>query len=151
MRNLALPLALEGLERQERVLIEYSGKGPEERRQAQRDLFGIQNSLKALRPRLVALKSNLMQRKETEEAAMGEQLSQHATLSHYDHAYDENAVAEKGRERLLLPYAFVEQGRGFSTSLFSYARARCDCPRNRPRRMGIGSLNTRRPSPGAIH
>src|SRR6185369_14549134 len=93
------------------------------RRQAQRDLFGIQNSLKALRPRLVALKSNLMERKTEEETAMRQQLRERSALSHYDHAYDENALAEQRRERLLLPYAFIEQGRGFSTSLFSYARA----------------------------
>jgi hypothetical protein len=123
MRDLSLPLALEGLERQERVLIEYSEKGPEERRQAQRDLFGIQNSLKALRPREAALKSDLMQRKIDEEAAMRQQLRQHPDLSHYDQAYDENATAEQRRARLLIPFAFVEQGRAFSTSLFSYARA----------------------------
>jgi peptidase S46-like protein len=123
MRDLALPLALEGLERQERVLIDYSNRGPEERRQAQRDLFGIQNSLKALRPREAALKSDLMQRKMSEETAMREQFRQRADLSHYDQAYEENAVAEQRRGRLLVPYAFMEQGRGFATSLFSYARA----------------------------
>jgi hypothetical protein len=33
------------------------------------------------------------------------------------------ATAERNRERLLLPFAFIEQGRAFSTSLFGYARA----------------------------
>ncbi len=123
MRDLALPLTLEGLERQERVLIDYSNKGPEERRQAQRDLFGIQNSLKALRPREAALKTDLMKRKIDEESAMRQQLRERPSLTHYEQAYEENAAAEKRRERLLLPYAFIEQGRGFATSLFSYARA----------------------------
>jgi hypothetical protein len=123
MRDLSLPFALEGLERQERALLAYSDRGLEERRQAQRDLFGIQNSLKALRPRLTALKSDLMQRKIDEEIAMREQLRDRRDLGHYDQAYEENAAAEQQRSRLLIPYGFVEQGRGFATTLFSYARA----------------------------
>jgi hypothetical protein len=122
MRDLSLPLALDGLERQERVLLAYSEKGPEERRQAQRDLFGIQNSLKALRPRLAALKTDLMARKSEQESAMREQLHQRKGMSHFDSAWNEAASAEQQRARLLLPYAFAEQGRAFSTSLFGYAR-----------------------------
>jgi hypothetical protein len=123
MRDLTLPLALEGLERQEKTLITYSDHGPEERRQAQREFFGIQNSLKALRPRLAALKGDLIDHKKEQETAMRDQLRQRPDLRHYDRAYTEVATAERNRERLLLPYAFIEQGRAFATSLFGYARA----------------------------
>jgi hypothetical protein len=123
MRDLSLPLALEGLEGQERTLLAYSDRGPEERRQAQRELFGIQNSLKALRPRLAALKTPLIDRRRQVESAMRGQLSQRPELRHYDNAYNDVITAEQHRTRLLLPFAFIEQGRAFSTSLFGYARA----------------------------
>ena len=122
MRDLSFPLALEGLERQERVLLAYSDRGPEERRQAQREVFGIQNSLKAFRPRLAALKGPLIDRRRQAEQALRDQLRQRPDLRHYDNAYSEAAAAEKRRGQIALPYAFLEQGRAFSTSLFGYAR-----------------------------
>lgn len=123
MRDLTLPLALESLERQERVLLAYSDKGPEERRQAQRELFGIQNSLKALRPRLAALKTDLMDRKSREESAMRDQLRHRADLRHYDKAWNDVATAEQRRASLIMPDAFIDSGRAFASPLFGYARA----------------------------
>jgi hypothetical protein len=122
MRDLSLPLALDGLEGEERALLAYSERGPEERRQAQREVFGIQNSLKALRPRLAALKSPLIERKRQMESAMRDQLRQRPDLRHYGNAYIEVTAAEHHRAKLLLPNAFIEQGRAFSTLLFGYAR-----------------------------
>ena len=81
MRDLTLPLALQSLERSERVLIAYSERGPEEKRQAQRELFGIQNSLKALRLRWAALKTDLMQRKEREEAGLRDNFAMPGTVA----------------------------------------------------------------------
>ena len=69
----ACRLRLDGLERQERVCLTYSEKGPEERRQAQRrELFGIRElAWKALSaPGLASLsKPDLMDRKTQEELA----------------------------------------------------------------------------------
>ena len=122
MRDLTLPLALQSLERSERVLLAYSERGPEEKRQAQRELFGIQNSLKALRPRLAALKTDLMDRKQREETGLRAQLRLRPTLAHYDDAWDAVASAEAREKSLLLPYSFIESGRAVSSPLFGYAR-----------------------------
>jgi hypothetical protein len=124
MRDLTLPLALQGLERSEHVLVSYSDRGPEERRQAQRELFGVENSLKALRPRWAAVKNpELMDRKRQEENAMRDSLQHRANLRRYDAAWTQVAAAEKRRANLLLPVAFLEQGRAFSSVLFGYARS----------------------------
>jgi len=122
MRDLTLPLVLQSLERSERVLIAYSERGPEEKRQAQRELFGIQNSLKALRPRWAALKTDLMQRKEREEAGLRAQLRQRPALAHFDAAWDDAAAAESHEKSLLFPDSFIEGGRAVSSPLYGYAR-----------------------------
>lgn len=122
MRDLSMPLTLEGLERQERVVTAYAGRGKEERRQAQRDIFGIENSLKALRPRLAALRGELIDRKRRDENALRDKLRQIPSLRGYDAAWDQVAAAQRREAELLFPYQFLEHERAFATSLFSYAR-----------------------------
>lgn len=123
MRDSSLPFRLQELERSERLLIDYSQRGSEQRRQAQRQLFGVENSLKALRPRLAALRSSeLMDRKRRQESAMRDALSRRADLRHYEAAWNQVAAAEQKRADLMLSHSFIEQGQAFSTSLFGYAR-----------------------------
>lgn len=122
MRDLSLPLTLEALQRQERVVLAYAAGGTEEHRQAQRDIFGIENSLKALRPRLAALRGGLLDRKRREENALRMELQSRADLRGYDAAWDQVAAAQRREADLLLPYSFLERERAFATSLFSYAR-----------------------------
>ncbi|HEY2584866.1 MAG TPA: S46 family peptidase [Tepidisphaeraceae bacterium] len=123
MRDLSLPLRLEGMERAERILIDYSARGPEQRRQAQRQLFGVENGLKALRPRLAALRSGeVMEQKRRQESAMREALAARPDLQSYRDAWGLAAAAEQRRAALMLPHSFIEQGQAFSTALFGYAR-----------------------------
>src|SRR5207253_3420887 len=52
MRDRSLPMRIDTLQRQERALLTYSATSDEAQRQAQEEIFFIQNSLKASRPRL---------------------------------------------------------------------------------------------------
>jgi len=122
MRDLSLPLSLEGLEREERVVLAYAALGAEEYRQAQRDVFGIQNTLKALRPRLAALRGGLIDRKQQEENAMRDELRRRADLRRYDAAWDRVAAARQREAELFPAFSFVERDRAFATPLFGYAR-----------------------------
>lgn len=123
MRDLSLPLRLEELERSERLLQDYSNRGAEQRRQAQRQVFGVQNGLKALRPRLAALRSaELLEQKRRQESAMRESLSSRPDLRSYDAAWDQIAAAEQRRAELMLPFGFIEQDQAFASALFGYAR-----------------------------
>ena len=122
MRDDSLPFALSALERSERVLLDYSRRGAEQRRQAQRQMFGVENSLKALRPRLTALQSpELLDRKSREESALRNRLGSRPDLRQYDAAWSQVEAAERNRSELMLPHSFIEEGRAFSTSLFGYA------------------------------
>lgn len=123
MRDLTLPLRLDEMERSERVVMDYSARGPEQRRQAQRQLFGVENGLKALRPRLAALRApELLAAKRRQESAMRDALAHRPELHDLASAWDEAAGAEQKRAELFLPHSFIEQGQAFSTALFGYAR-----------------------------
>lgn len=123
MRDLSLPLRLEELQRSERVLLDYSKQGSEQRRQAQRQVFGVENSLKALRPRLAKLQSaDLMDRKRRQESALRSEIAARQDLRAYASAWDQVAAAERKRAELILPFDFVEGGQALSTALFGYAR-----------------------------
>jgi hypothetical protein len=123
MRDLSLPLRLQEMERAERVVLDYARRGPEQRRQAQRQLFGVENGLKALRPRLAELRSpEMIDQKRRQETALRDALATRPDLQSYGAAWGRAAAAEQRRAELMLPYSFVEQGQAFSTALFGYAR-----------------------------
>jgi hypothetical protein len=122
LRDLGLPLRLEILQELERTVMDYAQRGAEEHRQAQEEIFGIQNGLKAMRPRLAALQGDLINRKQQEETALRLQLRAKTDLKQFDSAWDRAAQVESRRAELLLPHTFLEGGQAFATVLFSYAR-----------------------------
>jgi hypothetical protein len=116
-----LPLDIEANTRRERMLTDYSARGPEQRRQAQRELFGIQNSLKAQRPRFAAITDSLLARKQEEQNAMLEALNASSDLLRdYQNALAQIQSAEQARTTLQLPYRLLEGGP--ATTFFSHAR-----------------------------
>ncbi|HXE53383.1 MAG TPA: S46 family peptidase [Tepidisphaeraceae bacterium] len=122
MRDLTLPAVIQWLESQEKAIRAYEQQGPEQRRQAQRDIFGIENSLKALRPRQAALQGNLIDRKRREEAALRNDLEMRVSLAHYSKAWDRIGAIERRNRHIYYPFTFLEGGRAFATPLFGYAR-----------------------------
>lgn len=122
MRDLTIPLSLEGMARQERVMLAYAARGAEQHRQAQEEIFFVQNSLKATRPRLAVLGGGQIDRKRQEEDALRGELRKRADLTRFDAAWERTAEAEKRRVRLWVPLQFIEDERAFATPLFRYAR-----------------------------
>lgn len=122
MRDLTLPTSIESMERYERMILNYSARGDEQRRQAQENLFSIQNGLKANRPRLVALRGELIQRKLHDENAFRQALRSRPDLKPFDAAWDRIAEAEQARQKLALRRFMLEDGRAFNTDLFFHAR-----------------------------
>jgi hypothetical protein len=121
-RHLTLPLHVQTLERLEKAVQAYEARGPEEHRQGQDDEFGIQNSLKALRPRLAALRGDIIDQKKQQEDAFRAMLRQRPDLKHYDAAFDRAQAANQREREIYMPISVLEWGYSLDTQLFSYAR-----------------------------
>ena len=125
MRDRQMPFSLSVLNRLETLYGAYSDEGPEERRQASGDLFGVQNSRKAregilaglLDPRFIARKNESEQRlrevvaKRTASAA----LAQPSPFTLIEQA--EDAIA-----RVALRHNLLEGAAGFNSQYFANAR-----------------------------
>ena len=122
MRDVTLPLRIESMERMEHALIVYAARGSEAGRQAEGDLFGIQNGLKATRPRLAELRGRLIESKWQEEQSLRQRLRARSDLWHFDAAWDHVAEAEKERTKLHVRHMFLEEGRAFGSGMFYDAR-----------------------------
>jgi hypothetical protein len=117
---------------------EYSKKGAEQARVALRNLFGIENGLKAtLGYQSGLLDKALMEKKLKEEQALRAAVAKTPDLEkQYGGAWDEIAAAEKAFASLYKPMVFFERANGFYTTYFSIAR-------------NIVRLATEKPKPNA--
>jgi hypothetical protein len=96
-RDYYYPLVLRLLKRRLGVLKDYSVLGPEQARQATRQIFGIQNSLKAISGEYEGLQDkNLMAKREKEEKDFRAQVdSKPEWKADYGSAWDDIGKAEK--------------------------------------------------------
>lgn len=102
-RDYLLPLAIKTLKRRLEVARRYAAQGPEQARQATRQIFGIENSLKAFNGRYAGLlDKNLLAKKQKEEADFRALVAGKAEWEKaYGDAWGAIAQAEtKGREML---------------------------------------------------
>ncbi len=103
-------------------LIQFGKTSPEDHRIAESPLLGLENSLKVRRVQLDALLDDrLIQQKRDEEASLRAKLKAQADASGPD-PWEQIARAEQTERELSLPYTFLEQGAGFNSRLFAYAR-----------------------------
>jgi hypothetical protein len=121
LRDLWLPLDLEHLNRLEALFGAYASEGPEERRQASADLFGVQNGRKArqgilaglLDPRIVAARQTAeSQARARLERALDSEPSPYLRIEEAQEAID--AVARR--------YRVLEAATGFNSAYFANAR-----------------------------
>ncbi|HEY0339740.1 MAG TPA: S46 family peptidase, partial [Steroidobacteraceae bacterium] len=95
--------------------IQYGKTGPEAHRVVESPLLGLENSIKVRRKLLDALLDDrLLQHKRDDEAALRKSTG--------PEPWERIAKAEETERQLALPYTFLEQGAGFNSRLFSYAR-----------------------------
>ena len=118
LRDIAQPFALKRLGISRDVLESYSKRGPEQARQAERRIFGIMNSLKAINGREEGLKdAKVMAKKEKDEAALQKKLAGDAQ---YAKVWENIAAAEAKYGEMFVRYAHTEHS-NLGTQLFGIA------------------------------
>ncbi len=124
LRDVSLPMTLASLENREQALTDYSRRGIEATRQAKQDLYGIQNSLKALRGRFAGLQdAALIARKATQERELRARIAADPRRSAaYGPAWDRIAGSLDAARRTARPAIFLEGGMAFNSGLFHIAR-----------------------------
>jgi hypothetical protein len=117
-------------------LIQFGKTSAEGHRIAESPLLDLENSLKVRRVQLAALLDDrLIQQKRDEEASLRAKLKAQADASGPD-PWEQIAQAGRTERELSLPYTFLEQGAGFNSRLFSYARALVRGARERQKPSG---------------
>lgn len=121
MRDRSVPAVIQTLERLETTLGSYAAEGPEEARQANDDLFGVQNNRKRQRGVLAGLLDppilGAKQQAETKARARYE-----TGLDGRPSAYARIEEAEAGLAKIATRYRMLEAGQGFNSAFFGNAR-----------------------------
>jgi hypothetical protein len=126
MRDRQLPFSLAMLNRLEVMLAAYADEGPEERRQAMGDLFGVQNSRKAREGILAGLLDpKFIARKRASEAELRELVAKRAAgaaAASRPSPFDRIEQAESQIAAVALRHNLLEGGVGFNSQYFGNAR-----------------------------
>jgi len=124
LRDTGYPFTIANYKRRQAYMHEYSRKGGEQARVALRNLFGIENSLKAtIGYQSGLLDASLMAKKLKDEQALRTAVAKDADLEkQFGGAWDELAAAEKAYASFYKPMVFFERANGFYTTYFTIAR-----------------------------
>jgi hypothetical protein len=124
MRDRQFPFTLNYLRRLEILLKTYADRSDENARQAQDELFSVQNSRKARLGGLAGLQDPaLMAQKQQKEKALREAVMKDQKLaSQFGSAWEEVAKTLKAAEEIALPYNLLERGLAFHSEQFQIAR-----------------------------
>jgi hypothetical protein len=121
MRDLWLPLDLEHLNRLEALYGAYAAEGPEERRQAAADLFGVQNGRKARQGILAGLLDpRIFAARLAAEAEARPRVE--ATLDSVPSPYVRIEEAQATIDAVARRYRVLEAATGFNSTYFTNAR-----------------------------
>jgi len=124
-RNTFLPFWLLRYSELRGRYIQFGKSDAESLRIVQDPLNSIENSIKVRRKQLDALLDDaLMQSKRAEESALRQKVAADPALQALaGSAWDDMAKAQAEYRNQLLPYSFIENGAGFNSELYRYARA----------------------------
>jgi hypothetical protein len=124
LRDTSYPFSIANYKRRQAYMHEYGKKGEEQARIALRNLFGIENSLKAtIGYQSGLLDASLMAKKLKDEQALRAAVAKNADLEkQFGSAWDEVAAAEKAYASFYKPMVFFERANGFYTTYFAIAR-----------------------------
>ena len=121
MRDRSVPAGIQMLERLETTLASYAAEGPEEARQANDDLFGVQNNRKRQRGVLAGLLDPaVLAAKRTVEAQARQRYE--AGLGGRPSAYARIEEAEASLAKIATRFRMLEGGQGFNSAFFTNAR-----------------------------
>ena len=135
LRDTSYPFNIANLKRRQAFMRAYAAKGEEQSRVAMRNLFGIENSLKAtIGYQSGLLDEKLLAKKLREEQSLRAQVAKSPDLERaYGAAWDEIAAAEKAYASFFKPLAFFERANGFYTTYFTMARTIVRMAMERPK------------------
>jgi hypothetical protein len=124
LRDTSYPFTIANAKRRQAYMHEFSKKGEEQARIALRNLFGIENGLKAtIGYQSGLLDRALMEKKLKDEQALRASVAKDADLEkQFGSAWDEVAAAEKSYASFYKPMVFFERANGFYTTYFTIAR-----------------------------
>jgi len=124
LRDTSYPFSIANYKRRQAFMHAYGARGPEQARIALRNLFGIENSLKAITGYQSGLLDvQLMDTKLKDEQAFKAALAKSPELQkEFGGAWDEVAAAQRTYVSIFKPYTFFERANGFYTTYFGFAR-----------------------------
>jgi hypothetical protein len=124
LRDQALPLSITAFTQIRGALDAYAKQGPEQARQANDDLFGIENSLKSWHGQIGGLKdAATMNKKRAGEQALRDRVNANPEWNaKYGDAWDKVAAARAALPAYNLERVFFESGLGMNTQYFTIAR-----------------------------
>jgi hypothetical protein len=137
LRDTRLPNTLRRLYRLEVLLTAYSGRSKENTRRAKDDLFGVQNSRKALNGELAGLLDpGIIEKKAADEKKLRESVAGRDEFKDALSAWDRIAAAQKVIGENARVYNLLEGGAAFNSELFSIARTLLRAAEEKPKANG---------------
>ena len=122
LRDLQMPLALEGLYRRDALLTAWSSRSAENARRAKEELFGVRNSRKVRQGMLAGLQDPaFLADKRMAEAAFRAQQPAEAT-GPITIAYRRIAISQANLDRVFARYRLLESAAAFNSEPFKFAR-----------------------------
>lgn len=123
LRDYRLPKTLTRLYRLEVLLTAYSGRSRENARRAKDDLFGVQNSRKALNGELAGLLDpGVMDKKVADEKRLRAAIAERPGLQEIAPVWDRIAAAQQVIRERARAYNLLEAGGAFNSEWFGIAR-----------------------------
>jgi nicotinamide mononucleotide adenylyltransferase len=124
VRDTSYPWRLKSLKDMIQTLKTYSAQSPENERRAQEDIFGMENSLKALTGYLSGLlDKKLMAQKQQEEDKLKQGVANDPKKKQqFGDPWAEIAQAENTYKRIFMPFTYVERRQGIRGDLPGIAR-----------------------------
>jgi hypothetical protein len=137
LRDVRLPNTLRRLFRLEVLLTAYSARSKENARRAKDDLFGVQNSRKALKGELAGLLDPaLVQKKVANEKKLREAVAERDEFKEALGAWDRIATAQKVIGENARVYNLLEAGLAFGSDFFGIGRTLLRAGEERPKPNG---------------
>lgn len=161
-RDITLPYLLNRLRHLEGLLLQFSAKGPEQARIAEKDLFPVANARKAYTGQYLSLLNpNILAKKiESENKLREEAFSRDPELKNTD-PWERIAKAEKKLAKFEIEHALFEKGDAFFSNYFKIARhivrLADELPKDNAKRLpeyrdaGLDSLKFQLYSPAPIY
>ena len=123
LRDVDYPSRLETYKRRIALLLNFGNESEENARIAKEELFGYQNSFKAITGYLDPLKNNeVMAAKQADEAKQEAAFKVNPKNKDAANPWTEIADSMSEEKKFYLPLSFIEKNRGFNTELAYYAR-----------------------------